>query len=142
VQAAIGGLVHDIGHVGLRDAIVRKRGPLDRDEMAELRQHPEIGARLLRGIKSLEPLLPYVLYHHEDFDGNGYPERRRGQEIPIEARLVAVADVFDDIRTQLPPNDAAATETALQDLRRLAAGRLDPDLVLAFVQACRAGLIV
>ncbi|HEY3080120.1 MAG TPA: HD domain-containing phosphohydrolase [Chloroflexota bacterium] len=141
VQAAIGGLIHDIGHVGLRDAIVRKRGPLDRDEMAELRQHPEIGARLLRGIKSLEPLLPYVLYHHEGFDGNGYPEHRRGPEIPIEARLVAVADAFDDIRTQLPPHDAAATETAIQDLRRLAADRLEPDLVLSFVQAYRAGLI-
>ncbi|HEV8636501.1 MAG TPA: HD domain-containing phosphohydrolase [Chloroflexota bacterium] len=141
VQAAIGGLVHDIGHVGLRDAIVRKRGPLDREELAELRQHPEIGARLLRGIKSLEPLLPYVLHHHEHFDGNGYPEHRRAQEIPIEARLVAVADAFDDIRAQLPPHDPAAAEAAIQDLRRLAADRLDPDLVLAFVQAYRAGLV-
>jgi HD-GYP domain-containing protein (c-di-GMP phosphodiesterase class II) len=140
VQAAIGGLVHDIGHVGLRDAIVRRRGPLDREEMAELRQHPEIGARLLRGIKSLEPLLPYVLHHHESFDGNGYPEHRRGHEIPIEARLVAVADAYDDIRSQLPP-DPAATENAIQDLRRLAADRLDPELVHAFVQAHRAGSI-
>ena len=141
VQAAIGGLIHDIGHVGMRDAIVRKRGPLDREEMAELRQHPEIGARLLRGIKSLEPLLPYVLHHHESFDGTGYPERRRGQEIPIEARLVAVADTFDDMRTRLPRQDPAATEAAIQDLRRLSADRLDPEMVLALVQAYRAGLV-
>lgn len=142
VQAAIGGLIHDIGYVGVRDTIVRKRGPLERDELTELRQHPEIGARLLRGIKSLEPLMPYVLYHHENFDGTGYPERRRGQDIPLEARVVAVADAFDDLRSQLPPNDASANDGAIQDLRRLAADRLDPELVRAFVQAYRAGLLI
>lgn len=142
VQAAIGGLIHDIGYVGVRDEVARKRGPLDRHEQVALRQHPEIGARLLRGINSLEPLLPYVLYHHENFDGTGYPERRRGADIPIEARLVAVADAFDDLRAPLPQNDAAASDDAIKDLRRLAADRLDPDLVIAFVEAYRGGTLV
>jgi HD-GYP domain-containing protein (c-di-GMP phosphodiesterase class II) len=141
VQAAIGGLIHDIGYVGIRDEIVRKRGPLDRNEQGALRQHPEIGARLLRGIKSLEPLLPYVLYHHENFDGTGYPEGRRGAAIPVEARVVAVADAFDDLRSALPPNDPKASDGAIQDLRRLAADRLDPDLVIAFVEAYRNGAL-
>ena len=142
VQAAIGGLIHDIGYVGVPDEVVRKRGPLDRHEQAALRQHPEIGARLLRGIKSLESLLPYVLYHHENFDGTGYPERKRGQDIPVEARLVAVADAFDDLRAPLPPNDPAASDDAIQDLRRLAADRLDPDMVIAFVDAYRTGTLI
>jgi HD-GYP domain-containing protein (c-di-GMP phosphodiesterase class II) len=142
VQAAIGGLIHDIGYVGVRDEVVRKRGPLDRHEQAALRQHPEIGARLLRGIKSLEPLLPYVLYHHENFDGTGYPERKRGADIPIEARVVAVADAFDDLRSSLPQNDSAASDDAIKDLRRLAADRLDPDLVIAFVEAYRGGTLI
>ncbi|TAK20419.1 MAG: HD domain-containing protein [Chloroflexota bacterium] len=142
VQAAIGGLIHDIGLVGVRDDIARKRGPMDRKEIAELRQHPEIGARLLRGINSLEPLIPYVLYHHENFDGTGYPERRRGQDIPIEARLVAVADAFDDLRASQPPGDTTATDEALQSLRLMGVDRLDPELVLGFVDAYRAGDII
>src|SRR5437588_8426459 len=72
VQAAIGGLIHDIGQVSLPDELVRKDGPLSRKEIEDMRRHPELGARLLRGITSLEPLLPYVLYHHENFDGTGY----------------------------------------------------------------------
>jgi HD-GYP domain-containing protein (c-di-GMP phosphodiesterase class II) len=142
VQAAIGGLIHDVGQVGLADALVRKQGPLTRQEIAEMRQHPEIGGRLLSGIRSLEPLIPYVKHHHEWFDGNGYPDRLRGQEIPIEARLVAVADAFDELRAVQPTNDPAATEGAMRDLRRLSNERLDPDLLAAFVNAYRAGKLV
>jgi HD-GYP domain-containing protein (c-di-GMP phosphodiesterase class II) len=139
VQAAIGGLIHDVGQVGLRDSLVRKNGPLTRDEIAEMRQHPDLGARLLSGIKSLEPLLPYVRYHHESFDGTGYPDGLRGQHIPVE---VAVADAFDELRAMSPPNDAGATERAIHDLRKLSNERLDPDLLGAFVNAYRAGRLV
>jgi putative nucleotidyltransferase with HDIG domain len=141
VQAAIGGLVHDIGRVSLRDEIARKRGPMSREEMAEERQHPELGARLLRGIRSLEPLLPYVHSHHENFDGSGYPERARGQDIPLAARLVAVADAFDELRAPLPPGPEA-TDDALRSLRRLGGDRLDPELVRAFVAAHKQGKLV
>lgn len=139
VQAAIGGLVHDIGRIGLRDEVARKQGPMTRQEMAEVRQHPEMGARLLRGIRSLEPLVPYVLYHHENFDGTGFPERLRGKDIPLAARLIAVADAFDEIRAPLPSGDPTASENAMTDLRRLARDRLDPDLLAAFVKAYRDG---
>ncbi|HEY3107555.1 MAG TPA: HD domain-containing phosphohydrolase [Chloroflexota bacterium] len=141
VQAAIGGLVHDIGRVSLRDEIARKRGPMTREEMAEERQHPELGARLLRGIRSLEPLLPYVQSHHENFDGAGYPERLRGHDIPLAGRLVAVADRFDELRTLLPPGPEA-TMDALRSLRRLSGDRLDPELVRAFVAAHKQGKLV
>jgi ribonuclease P protein subunit RPR2 len=138
VQAAIGGLIHDIGRVGLRDEVARKTGAMSRQEIAESRQHPELGARLLRGIRSLEPLLPYVLYHHENFDGTGYPERLRGADIPLAARLIAVADVFDELRAPRPPGEEA-TEGAIRDLRRLGGDRLDPDMLAAFVAAYRQG---
>jgi putative nucleotidyltransferase with HDIG domain len=141
VQAAIGGLVHDIGRVSLRDEVARKRGPMSREEMVEERQHPELGARLLRGIRSLEPLLPYVLSHHENFDGSGYPERLRGNDIPLAARLVAVADAFDELRAALPPGPEATTE-ALRSLRRLSGDRLDPELLTAFVKAHKQGKLV
>src|SRR5439155_13965460 len=140
VQAAIGGLIHDIGRVSLRDVVARKRGPMTREEIAEERQHPELGARLLRGIRSLEPLLPYVSSHHENFDGTGYPERLRGQDIPIAARLIAVADAFDELRTALPPGPAG-TEDAVRSLRRLSGDRLDPELLTAFVTAYRGGKV-
>lgn len=141
VQAAIGGLIHDVGRVGLRDELVQRNGPMTRQEIAEVRQHPELGARLLSGIKSLEPLIPYVKHHHEWFDGNGYPDRLRGQDIPLEARVVAVADAYDELRAALPPNDPIATERAMRDLRRLSNERLDPDLLAAFVNAYRAGRV-
>lgn len=142
VQAAIGGLIHDVGQVGLRDELVRKSGPMTRQEIAELRHHPEIGARLLSGIRSLEPLIPYVRHHHEWFDGQGYPDHLRGQEIPIEARLVAVADAFDELRSPRPANDPAATESAVRELRKLSNERLDPELLQAFVNAYRGGRLV
>ena len=104
-----------------------------------MRQHPELGARIIRGIRTLEPLLPYVLYHQENFDGSGYPERRRGTDIPVEARLVAVADRFDEIRAQRSADDSFAQEDALQTLRRMSRNHLDPEMVNAFVDACRAG---
>jgi HD-GYP domain-containing protein (c-di-GMP phosphodiesterase class II) len=141
VQAAIGGLIHDIGRVSLRDVVARKRGPMTREEIAEERQHPELGARLLRGIRSLEPLLPYVLSHHENFDGTGYPERLRGQDIPIAARLIAVADAFDELRTPMP-SGPEGSEEAVRSLRRLSGDRLDPDLLTAFVTAYRSGKVV
>ncbi len=142
VQAAIGGLIHDVGLVSLDEEIARKRGPMERAEIAQFRQHPELGARLLRGIKSLEPLVPYVLHHHENFDGTGYPERLRGQDIPIEARLVAVVDEFDDRRSILPAGDPNATDEVLRELRQLTADRLDPTIVQAFLDAYRAGHII
>jgi putative nucleotidyltransferase with HDIG domain len=141
VQAAIGGLVHDIGRVSLRDEIARKRGPMSREEMAEERQHPELGARLLRGIRSLEPLLPYVQSHHENFDGTGYPERLRGQDIPLPARVVAVADAFDELRSTLPAGPES-TDDALRSLRRLNGDRLDPDLLTAFMTAHKQGKLI
>jgi HD-GYP domain-containing protein (c-di-GMP phosphodiesterase class II) len=141
VQAAIGGLIHDIGRVSLRDVVARKRGPMTREEIAEERQHPELGARLLRGIRSLEPLLPYVLSHHENFDGTGYPERLRGQDIPIAARLIAVADAFDELRAPMP-SGPEGSEEAVRSLRRLSGDRLDPELLTAFVTAYRSGKVV
>jgi len=112
---------------------------MSRDELAAERQHPEMGARLLRGIRSLEPLLPYVLYHHENFDGTGYPEHLRGQDIPLAARLVAVADAYDELRAALPAGEAGS-EDAFRRLRRLSGDRLDPELMDAFGKAFRAGL--
>ena len=141
VQAAIGGLIHDIGQVSLPDELVRKDGPLTRREIEEMRRHPELGARLLRGISSLEPLLPYVLYHHENWDGTGFPERRKSIQIPIEARVVAVADAFDEIRARVPGSEEAATEEAFKELRRQGSTRLDPDLLGAFGDAYRAGKV-
>ena len=139
VQAAIGGLMHDLGNVNLREELIRKTGPLSREEITEMRQHPELGARIIRGIRTLEPLLPYVLYHQENFDGSGYPERRRGADIPVEARLVAVADRYDEIRSQRSADDSFAQEDALQTLRRMSRNHLDPEMENAFVDACRAG---
>lgn len=96
------GLLHDIGKIGIPDHILQKPGRLTEEEFDVVKQHPEVGARLLRGLKPLEKLLPGVLHHHESYDGSGYPYGLQGEEIPLMARILAVADAFDAMTSDRP----------------------------------------
>jgi putative two-component system response regulator len=112
-----GGVLHDVGKVGVPDAILNKPGPLTDPEMAVVREHPAIGERICSPLRSLRDVLPIIRSHHERFDGSGYPDGLRGEEIPIVARIMAVADVYDALRTRRPYKPALPGPEALRILR-------------------------
>jgi len=125
-------LVHDIGKIAVDETILQKGGSLDSDEREKMDMHPLIGESILRPIALLEPLLHGVRSHHEHFDGSGYPDGLKGEAIPIEARVMAVADAFDAMTSNRPYRPAMPEEEALQELRRNAGAHFDPRVVAAF----------
>lgn len=129
--------LHDIGKIGVPDRILNKRGPLDADEMLTMRRHPAHGAAVLRGEGSaaLDMARRIAGAHHERWDGKGYPEGLAGEAIPLEARIVAVADVFDALTTRRPYKQAWAIDEAVKFIREGARAHFDAQVVEAFTRA-------
>ena len=137
----LGGRLHDIGKVTISDSILRKRGPLEPHELAEIRTHPAAGAKLIGPVGPARDALPFVLYHHERWDGAGYPTRRAGTEIPEGARLLAIVDAFDAMTSTRPYRRALPTTRALGEIERCAGTQFDPALASAFLVAWHAGVL-
>jgi HD-GYP domain-containing protein (c-di-GMP phosphodiesterase class II) len=138
----IGALLHDLGKVVISDTILEKPGPLTDEEFNEVKKHPEAGARLLTaGGPCLEVAIPYALYHHEHYDGQGYPYGLAGEDIPIEGRLLAVADAFEAMISDRPYRDRMESEIALEIIERSAGSQFDPKIVVAFLKAWETGRI-
>jgi putative nucleotidyltransferase with HDIG domain len=135
----IGATLHDIGKIGVPDCILNKPGPLDHEEYEVMRQHPEMGARMLDGIPFLKPILPYVLYHHERWDGSGYPRGLKVNEIPLEGRLLAIADTVDAVLSNRPYRKANTPEKAIEELTRFKGVQFDPVLTDMFIDLWKAG---
>jgi putative nucleotidyltransferase with HDIG domain len=127
-------LLHDIGKIAVDEEILHKGERLDRIEKEKMDLHPLVGESILRPIELLRPLLPGVRSHHEHFDGTGYPDGLKGEAIPIEARIMAVADAFDAMTSDRPYRRALSEEAALDELRRHAGAHFDPRVVAAFEQ--------
>jgi HD-GYP domain-containing protein (c-di-GMP phosphodiesterase class II)/anti-sigma regulatory factor (Ser/Thr protein kinase) len=134
-QLEFGAVLHDVGKIGVSDAILGKPGPLDDQEWAMMKRHPDIGHDLLEGISFLAPALDAVSYHHERWDGRGYPRRLTGDEIPLAGRIVAVADAFDAMTTDRPYRRGLSVPVALAELHRGKGVSFDPNIVDAFVEA-------
>ena len=130
----IGGPLHDIGKLGVSDEVLRKEGRLDDGELAQIREHPKIGARMLLRMAALREAIPYVLYHHERWDGHGYPSGKAGEEIPIEARVLAVADAFDAMTSDRPYRRALSRTEALAEVERCAGTQFDPEIARLFLE--------
>ncbi len=128
-QMEFGFLLHDVGKVAIPDGILHKAGRLGGDEELLMRRHPEIGWEILRGIPFLEEASQIVRHHHERFDGSGYPEGLRGEEIPLPARAFAVADAFDAITTERPYRPAATIADARTTIAAAAGTHFDPRMV-------------
>jgi len=128
-----GVLLHDIGKIGIPDAILLKPGPLTPDEWKIMRLHPEIGRRIVEGIPFLQGAVPIVYHHHERWDGTGYPLGLRGQQIPLGARIFAVADAFDALTFDRPYHRAVSFEAARAEVRRSAGSHFDPAVVATFL---------
>lgn len=129
----LGGLLHDVGKLAVSERVLTKSGPLDPEELASIRQHPVIGARLLEPIAAARPALGCVLFHHERWDGGGYPTGRAGDAIPIEARVLTVADAYDAMTTERPYRRALSTGAALGEIVNCAGSQFDPVLAMLFV---------
>ena len=130
-------LLHDIGKVGISVAILDKPGALDDEECDMIKKHPAIGARILEPIASYKEIIPMVLQHHERFDGKGYPDGLSGDEIDIGARILAVADVFDALRSDRPYREGWAIERVVDLIAEEAGGQFDPGVVEAFLTIMR-----
>jgi len=137
----IGGPLHDIGKIAVSEAILSKPGPLDPDERAEIQTHPTVGARLIAQIAPTREAIPYVMYHHERWDGGGYPSGLAGAEIPEGARILAVADAFDAMTSTRPYRRALAVDRALREVERCAGTQFDPAMAHAFLEAWDAGAL-
>jgi HD-GYP domain-containing protein (c-di-GMP phosphodiesterase class II) len=138
-KLSVGARLHDIGKVMISDTILRKRGPLSPQELAEIRTHPSAGARLIGPVEAAAEALPYVLYHHERWDGSGYPTQLPGPEVPEGARLLAVVDAFDAMTSTRPYRRALPTFHALSEIERCAGTQFDPEIAHAFLRAWSAG---
>ena len=130
----VAGILHDIGKIGLPDAILGKRGPLSDAERAEMRRHPEIGAEMLRS-EEFGDVRAWVVAHHERTDGKGYPLGLSGEEIPLPARILAVADAYEAMTSDRPYRMAIAKQSARAELLRCAGTQFDPRVVAAFLAA-------
>src|SRR5690606_26088192 len=120
------GLLHDVGKIGVPEAVLCKPGRLNDEEFALITQHPAIGHRILKDIPMLEDVLPGVLHHHERFDGRGYPSGLAGQQIPLIARIIALADTFDAMSSTRSYRPAMPRERVLAEITREAGSQLDP----------------
>jgi HD-GYP domain-containing protein (c-di-GMP phosphodiesterase class II) len=124
----LAGLLHDVGKIGIADAVLCKQGRLTNEEFAEIQKHPEIGARILSNISQVQDLLPGVLHHHERMDGRGYPDRLAGAQIPRLARILCVADCLDAMTTTRTYRSFLTPALALAEIRRCAGTQFDPHL--------------
>jgi HD-GYP domain-containing protein (c-di-GMP phosphodiesterase class II) len=141
-ELRLGAALHDVGKVNVRSGVLAKPGRLDETELAEIRAHPVEGAWLIAGVRSLAAALPYVLFHHERWDGSGYPTRRAGKDIPLQGRLLAVVDAFDAMTSARPYRDAQAVDWAVGEVARCSGSQFDPEIARAFLDAYDAGEIV
>jgi putative two-component system response regulator len=124
----IAGLVHDIGKIGVPEYVLLKDGGLTDDEFASIRKHPEIGARILRDIPQMEDILGGVLSHHEKFDGSGYPHGISGNDIPLVARMISLADTFDAMSSSRTYRNAMTRNFVLDEMKRVSGSQFDPEL--------------
>ncbi len=129
-----GALLHDIGKMAIPDSILRKAGPLSPDEWAIMRRHPENARQLLAPIEYLAPAIDIPYCHHEKWDGTGYPRGLKGEEIPLAARVFAVVDVWDAVRSERPYSAAWSTEKALAHVKSVSGTQLDPHVTAMFVE--------
>lgn len=136
------GRLHDIGKIGIDRSILRKRNKLNDREMAAMQKHPIMGSEIAGKLKFMRKAEYYVAHHHERFDGSGYPDGLKGEQIPIGARIMGVVDAFDAMTSDRPYRPALSVEVAVQELEKGAGQQFDPDVVKIFLELIRSGELV
>ena len=134
-------ILHDVGKIGVPEAVLNKPDRLTAAEMAVMRTHPERGAEILASIRAMRDIVPGVLHHHERFDGQGYPNRLKGENIPLIARIILVADTFDAMTSSRPYRAALPVQVAIDEIRRCTATQFDPRLAEVFIDLAERAII-
>ena len=132
-HAGLAGILHDFGKIGVAEKILNKPSRLTEQEFAVIKRHPSIGSLILESISGLERVIPGIKYHHERFDGRGYPEGLKGEEIPVLGRIVGIADAFDTLTSERTYHRRVSKEEAILEMQRCAGTQFDPRVVTAFV---------
>ena len=127
-------ILHDVGKIGIEDRVLRKQGTLDKDEFEIMKGHAAKGDEYLRQAEQLSQILPDIQHHHEAFDGSGYPTALKGESIPLSARIIAVAEAFDNMVSDQTYRPGRSVEAALAELLRCSGSQFDPFIVQQFVQ--------
>ncbi len=130
-------VLHDLGKIGISDSILRKKGRLTKKEYEEIKRHPVIGAEIIRSIHFLKDVVPLILHHHERFDGSGYASGLKGGNIPVGARVLAVADVYQALISDRPYRRAYPKRTAIKIIREGSGTEFDPEVVRAFLETIK-----
>lgn len=137
IDLKLSAILHDIGKIGISDKILLKNERLTFDEFNVIIMHPGYGAEILNHVRQLRDIVPGVKWHHENYDGSGYPERLKGEAIPLIARIISVADTYDAMTTDRPYRKGLSAEAAREELRAKAGSQFDPVVVDAFMKAYR-----
>jgi putative nucleotidyltransferase with HDIG domain len=136
-QVRMAGRLHDIGKIGIREEILSKEGPLTTEEYEQVKQHVVVGSQILAPLTHLGEIIGYVRSHHERWDGQGYPDRLRSEEIPLGARILGAAEIYDALTTSRPYQEKMPPEVAVERMRDLAGSVLDPEVYRALDTAVR-----
>ncbi len=137
----IGALMHDVGKIGIEDKILGKAGPLDEDEFEIMKTHPSKGAIIIEPVGPLQEMIPAMKFHHENIDGSGYPQGLSGEDIPLYAKIVAVADTFDAMTTNRPYQKAMEITYVFERMRSFVGKKFDKEIVDALIAAYEEGLV-
>jgi putative nucleotidyltransferase with HDIG domain len=138
-EVYMAGLLHDVGKIGVPESVLQKTGKLTPEEFDQMKKHPQIGARILQDVKQIKQIIPGVMYHHERYDGKGYPSGLAGQNIPLMGRIICLADSFDAMTSNRTYRKALPLEVALAEIRRCSGTHFDPDLAEAFLETTAEG---
>ena len=133
------GLLHDVGKIGVPEEVLQKTGKLTPAEFDQMKKHPEIGARILQDVRQMKHVIPGVLYHHERYDGRGYPTGLAGTEIPLMGRIICLGDCFDAMTSNRTYRRALPIEVAMAEIQRCAGTQFDPVLAEAFLRTTAEG---
>jgi HD-GYP domain-containing protein (c-di-GMP phosphodiesterase class II) len=140
-HAEMGGILHDIGKIAVEDSILRKEGPLTKEEYQKMQLHPEHGARIIKDVEFLKPVIPYILFHQERWDGKGYPFKLKGEDIPAEGRLLAIPDAFDAMTSHRPYRKSRSPDDAVREIVENRDKQFDPQFVDLFFEVWNQGEI-
>ena len=133
-QLRLAGLMHDIGKIGIKESILNKPSKLEEDEWVEVKRHTEIGYRILSSVNEFSEIADFVLEHHERWDGKGYPQGLKGEEISLQARIITLADAYDALTSNRPYREALTQEVAVAEIRRCAGSQFDPQVAKIFIE--------
>jgi HD-GYP domain-containing protein (c-di-GMP phosphodiesterase class II) len=128
-----GAVLHDVGKIGVRDEVLKKQGPLNEEEQKEMRQHVIIGVNIIKPIRSMSALSDLVRYHQELYDGTGYPDGLKGEEIPLSARIIKICDAYDAMTTDRPYRKGMSRDDAKKEIEKKSGIEFDPGIVKSFL---------